>query len=638
MQFIRSSLSTAVAICTLGSLHNLGMAAGVDDVCVRGGLVNFARSLPPTPSGGDRARITYFGGGSIKGAGASNGGKAYAPRLTRTLRKVFPQQKLVEYNKGLKRTNSWLGAFRTETEVVRHYIALKLVVIDFAADDYDVPEARVKGAVEGIVRQIRKRHKFAEILFLYSLRKEFMADFAKGKIPEVIQWHEQVAAHYKLPSVNMAKFVADKIAAGELTFEDFSKDGLHPTDKGHELYGAAIQPLIDACKAAEPPVELVSHTLPEALTPHPLMRSRLVTYEKGELEKGWLGWQESPVELFFHVVRCNDSGPVLSMRFKGAAIGYYDVLGPDSGDFEFAIDDGKWQQKRNFDEFARAGYRPHAGLLAENLDPEKEHVAKIRVAANIPEGSTGRWGRIAEFLIDGQVIFDDPSKGKGTLGRIDAMWSEMEPVKYVPPADRWQFMPNSIKKLQEGPALRIVMLGDSIVNDTAHSHYEHLLMRLYPKCKVHKKVSVRGSTGCWWYKEEGRVKQYVLDHNPDLVMIGGISQRNDLDAIRSVIQQIRKAKPETEFFLMTGPFGNYDPRKDKKWHPNIDPKSDGYDTKLTRLAAEEKCEFFHIRGAWGTYVRQSQWAMGAFKRDRVHANDRGKQILGRLLEKYFSPK
>ena len=470
MIFTRSVLGASVVA---GMLAPGGKTFAADDgvVCIRDGLANFPKHLPPTPSGGNRVRLCYIGGGSIQGTGASDEKKAYATKLTGRFRRAFPGRQFVEVKKGLRLTGSWLTAFRTETEVLRHYMALKLVVLDSAADDYGMPEARVKAAVEGIVRQIREKHPFAEILFVYSLRKEFLADFSNGMTPDVIQWHEQVAAHYGIPSVNMAKFVADKISAGELAFAEFSTDGLHPTDRGHKLYAEAVQPLIDQCKAAEPPAELVAHELPVPLTPRPLVAARLVTYERGDLQEGWLGWQESPVELFFHVVRCNEPGPVLSMRFKGAAIGYFDVLGPDSGDLEFSIDGGPWQFKQNFDEFAKVGFRPHAGLLAENLDPEKEHKVRIRVAAKQPAVSKGRWARIAEFLIDGRVVFDEHNRGKGTLERIDALWAEMEPVKYVSPADSLDFLPNTIRLLQEGPTLRIVMLGDSIVNDTAHSQY-----------------------------------------------------------------------------------------------------------------------------------------------------------------------
>ena len=46
----------------------------------------------------------------------------------------------------------------------------------------------------------------------------------------------------------------------------------------------------------------------------------------------------------------------------------------------------------------------------------------------------------------------------------------------------------------------------------------------------------------------------MLKHNPDLLMIGGISQREDVDAIREVIHQVR-AKQSPEILLMTPAFG-----------------------------------------------------------------------------------
>jgi hypothetical protein len=93
--------------------------------------------------------------------------------------------------------------------------------------------------------------------------------------------------------------------------------------------------------------------------------------------------------------------------------------------------------------------------------------------------------------------------------------------------------------LERGGTLTVVMLGDSIVNDTSRSCWNLLLERIYPAVEIEKVTCVRGSTGCWWYREPGRVKAYVLDDGPDLVIIGGISQRGDLASIRDVLRQIR---------------------------------------------------------------------------------------------------
>ena len=66
----RFCLTTAVAVSVLASAPRLSAAEGAV-ANLRGGLTNFAKALPPTPSGGERQRINYFGGGSISGVGAS---------------------------------------------------------------------------------------------------------------------------------------------------------------------------------------------------------------------------------------------------------------------------------------------------------------------------------------------------------------------------------------------------------------------------------------------------------------------------------------------------------------------------------------------------------------------------------------
>ena len=166
---------------------------------------------------------------------------------------------------------------------------------------------------------------------------------------------------------------------------------------------------------------------------------------------------------------------------------------------------------------------------------------------------------------------------------------------------------------------------------------ELLLMRMYPKCKVTKINSVRGSTGCWWYKQDNRVQDYVLRRKPDLLMIGGISHRNDTEAIREVIRQVRKTM-QPEFVLMTGPFGRYDPVADKNFRSTPDPEGKTYRSRLMRLAKEEKAEFIDMQGIWGTYIRKCGKPRLWFMRDVVHANERGSQILGRILERSFAPK
>jgi lysophospholipase L1-like esterase len=119
-------------------------------------------------------------------------------------------------------------------------------------------------------------------------------------------------------------------------------------------------------------------------------------------------------------------------------------------------------------------------------------------------------------------------------------------------------------------------------------------------------------------------------------MIGGISQRNDVDSIREVIHQVR-AKQQPEILLMTPAFGFEESDFIKEWTYSIKPDGTGYRARLQRLAADEKCEFVDMTGPWWQYVLDSGKTYGWFRGDDVHANERGTQILARILEKYFAP-
>jgi hypothetical protein len=231
----------------------------------------------------------------------------------------------------------------------------------------------------------------------------------------------------------------------------------------------------------------------------------------------------------------------------------------------------------------------------------------------------------------------EPEKTPTEIERIDAVYATIPPVDYQPPQDRWTYLPKTIARLCEGGTLRVVMLGDSIVNDTSRSAWEKLVERRWPKCRIEKVTSVRGSTGCWWYKEENRVDSWVLQHKPDLLMIGGISHRDDVESIREVIRQVR-ARSEPEILVMTGCFGTVDPRTDADWTYDVDASGNDYRGRLKRMAAEEKVEFLDMMGPWGRYIRTCGKDLDWFKRDAVHANARGEAILGRILEACFAPK
>ncbi|MHB1037582.1 MAG: SGNH/GDSL hydrolase family protein [Pirellulales bacterium] len=235
---------------------------------------------------------------------------------------------------------------------------------------------------------------------------------------------------------------------------------------------------------------------------------------------------------------------------------------------------------------------------------------------------------------DGGYIFETNERKPAEM---EAARAKIPPVNVELPKERLAKLPKSMKRLREGGTLRIVMLGDSIINDTARSCWHELVQKQYPKSKIVRVVSVRGGTGCWFYKQPGKVEKYVLKQHPDLVIIGGISQRQDIESIRECLRQIREKSP-CEFFLMTGPYGAADPLSGDDWRKKLDGGKDAkYAADLKTLANEFQAEYLDLQAVWGGYIRSAGKPLDFFKRDPVHANPEGEAVLAKILEQYFLP-
>jgi hypothetical protein len=243
--------------------------------------------------------------------------------------------------------------------------------------------------------------------------------------------------------------------------------------------------------------------------------------------------------------------------------------------------------------------------------------------------------------VKGVEVWDVSLKTVSAAGAAewcDALCKTLPPLSYSPPAGRLRLLPKTLDAMRTGRPWRVVALGDSIINDTFNSNFQALLKRDYPKSDLRFICSVRGSTGCWYYQDQEQFKVYVTDLKPDLLIIGGISHRKDIDAIRKVIEMAKK-ETSAEIMLMSGPFGD-----DWRAHDNDKPDaplpaqtwpSDSFPAAQRALAKELGVEFIDMAGIWGAYLGASGKPFEWFNRDRVHANDRGKQIAARIIESYF---
>jgi lysophospholipase L1-like esterase len=602
-------------------------APAADFYQVRGGVPNSQHFLK-----NDRVGNQYFffiGDSVLAGTGLKDANLRYSFQMVQAFKKYFPQAGIHE-TRHMQPGGSWFGLYRVSKgqAVFGEVIASgHLAILDFAVDDRNVPVEQAKLSLEGIVRQITLYRATHSRILVYTLTPEMLADYRAGKTPDYIRVSEQIADHYGIPSVNLAQYAAQKIIAGEIAAEKFSGDGINPTDAGAKIYGEAIAKFVDALLTANPvPDKPKNYTLPPPLFPDTADSGRIVAYEDVQVQRhgDWKPGQMSPIGPFRHILVSSEKGALLSLKFKGSEIGILDVVDKDSAAFEWTVDGGAFQKLAAPKDVS--GPTMRAVALAKNLDRKAEHEIVVRVA------SAGT-ARVGGFLLNGTVA--DAFAGMDTLQKIDAIYAAMDPLKYTPPAGRFANIPKAMEKLRNGGELRMVLLGDSIMGNTSGSSFELLLMRDYPKCKLIKITSLRSSTGCKYYKEENRVQDYVLTHNPDLLVIGGISNGGDAEAVRSVIQQTRAKQPGVEVLLLTPVFGAMRDEHIKTWTREIDTTKPNFRWNMQKVAAEEHCAFFDMTGPWWQYIQDSGKTPGWFMGDAVHANARGCQIIGRLLASWF---
>ncbi|WP_373514472.1 SGNH/GDSL hydrolase family protein [Persicitalea sp.] len=229
-------------------------------------------------------------------------------------------------------------------------------------------------------------------------------------------------------------------------------------------------------------------------------------------------------------------------------------------------------------------------------------------------------------------LFASPAR---SLAQINKIQAEMPPGEFTLPPTDWKYLKSTRKKLRKGGDLHILGLGDSIINDIMRSGWIAKLREKYPNANIKATVYVRGGGGNRHYREAGRIQKYLVPLKPDLVFIGGISQQQDFEGMKDVIDQIRAELPEVEFLLATGAFGNVDPRDPAALAVAQHSGTSPYGKALREFAKNEKAAYLDMTTPWAEYIRSSGLHPHLFYRDRVHANEYGEQILSKIMLAFF---
>ena len=250
----------------------------------------------------------------------------------------------------------------------------------------------------------------------------------------------------------------------------------------------------------------------------------------------------------------------------------------------------------------------------------------------------------------GDLSVDDVCVARATprqvLAAADRLYRTLPPVVCAFEPDRWRQLPHTRRLLHDGQPVRLLLLGDSIANDIGNSLFDLQIARMHPRAQITLLRSIGGGKGCAFYRHH--VAEYVVDKDPDLVIIAGISHRNDMTAMRSVAEQTRQAmRKPVEFLVLTG--ASVEPGMDSRW------KQEGFESPpadVRQQAVADEARFYRelvrvrdkvpwatldLRTLWEEYLARSPQPRSWYQRDFVHANNRGRYVLGRMLAQFFRP-
>lgn len=349
---------------------------------------------------GKNAKVAFLGGSITYNPG-------WRDKISVDLQSRFPETQFHFIAAGIPSLGSLPHAFRFKQDVLDSG-KIDLLFIEAAVNDEvngtdSLTQIR---ALEGLVRNAKLHQPNMDIILLSFADPDKTKTYSEGKVPVSVKNHELVAAHYGLPSINLAKAVSDRLANQEFSWENDFKD-LHPSPFGQELYFKAIQRLLNDAIAGEVVLSAIK-VLPSPLISGSFENGHYVGIENAKLANGWSlknDWKPedggNTRKGFVHIpmLVASQPGAELTLDFKGNTIGIAIVSGADAGILSYSID-GKPEKKIDlYTKWSKSLHLPWYLLLGSDL-VAGPHQLKLKISGDKTENSKGYSARIAHFLVN----------------------------------------------------------------------------------------------------------------------------------------------------------------------------------------------------------------------------------------------
>lgn len=308
------------------------------------------------------------------------------------LKRRFPETEFEFVNAGISSTGSPFAAFRLLKDAFEGG-APDLLFEEAAVNDLHVGQSdtTIKRGMEGVLRRLRETSPRTDVVLMHFAEPRHTEDYNEGKTPHVIGLHEPIAEHYRVPTINLAYEVADRLAVDQFTWKNDFKN-LHPSPFGHRLYASTIRRTLSAAwdEPLNPEAAVAEHALPEPIDPFSLSKGKLILpsdikqlngfalIENCDPRVNGVGGRVRPGFHGVDMLVGDNPGDSFSYSFTGSAIGLVVVAGPDAGEVSCRIDNGKWKTL-DIGTPHRGIHLPRLHVLFDKLDPKQHHTLTVKL-------------------------------------------------------------------------------------------------------------------------------------------------------------------------------------------------------------------------------------------------------------------
>lgn len=307
-----------------------------------------------------------FLGGSITDARPRHNWPRY---VAEWLSSSYPEVRFCIENAAIGATGSDSAALRVKRDIIERNC--HVVFIEYAVNDEDISSARRQRTREGLIRQLLQAG-ISDIIFVYTYSAAMKDDMEKGQYPATIAELEKLAQHYNIPSIWVGKHGLEQVAAGRLTMEQWLPDGLHPHERGSQIYAESIIAYLQQqLLAPDKVVAARADGFKASLSAQIAQKASMVSSRNGchnqtieippaldqlcwehvcelplqELATcgSWLQQRWHSYEWIEHMLETCQTGASLSFTFAGRGLMLLFDYGSGSAEFQYRIDEGEWQ-------------------------------------------------------------------------------------------------------------------------------------------------------------------------------------------------------------------------------------------------------------------------------------------------------